>query len=152
MPFVEVLDQGQVFPWSYRDPDTGTHYTDTVLQLRQLPPAERRKLEQRHTKTKCVRGIRRDNLDPDAFSADALDYVIVAWKGVKGVRIGKDGQRDRFDLDCNRENKLALPEMMKIEISRICVARAAPDDDEDEAGGETPFAAPPPASPSTSTG
>ena len=158
MSFIAIIPEDEVFDWSYTEPDTGRVYDDTVLQLRQLPMKERRRLEKKHTTRKRIRGTMQSDLDAEAFSADILDHCIVGWSGVCLSKRGKDGRRERVEIPCTRENKLLLPEQMKIEIGRICIGRSGNDILDTDAnaaaedGEEAPLDASAPASPGTSTG
>ena len=77
---------------------------DSVFVLRRLTRDVLAESRRRHTRTVAPDepgGTPRDEVDGEAVNDDIVDYVIQAWRGVSDHR--------GAEVDCTRENKLALP-------------------------------------------
>lgn len=132
---IEIADDADVIQWQYRNPETNEAF-DSVFTLRVVPSAKQRELRRLHTKHLFIRGSRQEDFDWAKFNDDCIDFAIVDWRDVK---------RRGADVPCTRETKLQLPEMVKIEIIRLCLGRELGReavDDADERALEHAYAVP----------
>ena len=89
------------FEWKFTDPDTEETYESTFT-LRRLPREESQRLKGKHTRKKWIDHQPDYELDRGAFTDDALDYCIVDWTGVRGLKSNEE-------QPCIRKHKLVLP-------------------------------------------
>lgn len=127
--YIEITKPEETFSHVVTAPD-GTP-SKTVLTLRIVDDAVEKRLRRQATgKPVFERGQRHEPFDSHKFIASVLDYAITNWSGVR-----HQGQ----DLPCTLEFKLLLPEWLKTDVIRLCLAKeagAARGADADDAGDE----------------
>jgi hypothetical protein len=112
--FLQIAKPDDVAPWQYTDKSNGTVY-ESKFHLRIVPDEVQEELRKKHTrKTGVVRGVDQTELDWAGFSNDCLDYAITGWEQV---------QHKGVDLPCTKEYKVLLPEVIKTEISTMCMGK-----------------------------
>lgn len=79
---------------------------DTSYTIRKLTPEKQREIVKRNTRPGNYRRTG-DTINWNAVQDDQLDYVLLAWSGVK------DGERD---AECSRANKLMLDGVRKLAL------------------------------------
>lgn len=110
---IEIVDEGDVHPWHYRDPQTKRRY-NSVFNLRVIPKEVENRLRKKHNRFEFVRGARVDDFQSADFVADVIDYAVQGWSGVT-----TNGR----EIPCTKETKVRLPEPIKAEIVRLCLGR-----------------------------
>jgi hypothetical protein len=108
MSFIEIVEEQETFEHAVGG---------STLVLRRFDSEVYRDIEKRHTKRhKNLRqGGWIEEQDSYAINADLLDYMVVDWKDVRSPST-------KEDVPCTRENKLKLPNSVKIEILDACDA------------------------------
>lgn len=114
-----TVAEDPTFEFRFTDPDTRKQ-AESVFVLREVPDDVESVIRQRHTTHEYHRGRKQEDLDAEKYSADILDYAIVEWREVRGIKGGQP-----FALECNAANKVRLPEKVKSEIIRVCLGKEA---------------------------
>jgi len=118
MSFIEIVEEQETFEHPVGD---------STLILRRFDSEVYRDIEKRHTKRQ--KNLRQggwiEEQDSYAINADLLDYMVVDWRYVRSPVLNED-------VPCTRENKLKLPNSIKIEILDACdadsITRGGPDE------------------------
>lgn len=115
--YIEIVQPEETFDHVVALPD-GTP-SNTVLSLRIVDDATEKRLRKAATgKPVFERGQRHEPFDSHKFIATVLDFAIVGWSGVR---------HQGRELPCTLEFKLLLPERVKTEVIRLCLAKEASD-------------------------
>ena len=108
MSFIEIVEEQETFEYAAGD---------STLVLRRFDSEVYRDIEKRHTRRQ--KNLRQggwiEEQDTYAINADLLDYMVVDWKDVKSPTTGDD-------VPCTRENKLKLPNSVKVAVLEACDA------------------------------
>jgi len=106
MSFIEIVEEQETFEYAVGD---------STLILRRFDSEVYRDIEKRHTRRQ--KNLRQggwiEEQDTYAINADLLDYMVVDWKDVKSPTTGDD-------VPCTRENKLKLPNSVKVAVLEAC--------------------------------
>lgn len=95
-------------------PNVKSPCEDVTYQVRQIPPPLARAMAKRHTKRRPNPQTHQmeEQVDVDALSEEAIDYVVVGWSGV----VLPDGT----PAPCTKDNKVSgLDAARKIALTNI---------------------------------
>ena len=114
--FLTIIEDDAPFTWSPPLED-GTP-SETTFQLRMVSDEVHERLQREHTKKAKDEASRAmvPKTNWTALSQALLDYAIVDWSGLHGSASGQD-------VPCTSAMKARLPEKIKTEIIRLCVAK-----------------------------
>lgn len=109
--FISIIDDNTPFDYTFPG-------TDTTFKLRIVPESVQKSFTKRHTSKKPSRGGPIDIVDTQAVANDCLNYAIIGWKGVVNPLTHQE-------IECTEHYKKLLPEMIKVDVVRMCVGREA---------------------------
>ena len=104
--YIEILSADDTFEFKPAE--------NTVLNLRIIDDDTEKRFRKECTRKNWERHTRVEDFDSHEFIAKCIDYGIVSWKGVR---------RKGVEQDCTRENKLLLPEWLKLEVQKACLGK-----------------------------
>lgn len=123
--FIQIVaDPQTTFTYRPRDPDTNQPM-DTELELRLVPEDVQKQLRKQFESVEWRRGQRIVTVDEGRWAERCVQYAIVGWKDLYSVTVKDGAVVARTAVPCEDRYKALLPEHVKVEVVRLCVAREA---------------------------
>lgn len=112
--YIDFIDDDATFEFKWS--------TEASLTLRTVPDDVEADLRKANQEKKWEQGQRVTEHDGHGFINDVLEYAIRDWKG---VRKRNPSTGEVIEVECTPANIRKLPEAVKSEVVRLCLAKEA---------------------------